>query len=172
MVGAEDILKKAISINSFWQSGMKSQEPLFECGSDSHVGQGSLWACVLQKLNARMASAYSHGDLPRACSQEAAACSQDDRVPTRRRITGKARDPCAAVQDPLPWSAVELPPDSHAGAFRNVPTARPAYTEWEVSNIKRRCSLIRRLGEGTYGRVYVGKYVGEAGHVSRPPGCQ
>ena len=38
--------------------------------------------------------------------------------------------------------------------------------EWEVSDIKRRCSLIRNLGEGTYGRVYVGKYIGEADHVA------
>ena len=159
-VCADDILRNAIGINTYWQTGKNSDESLCERGSDAHVGQGSLWASVLQKLNATMASAGSHDDMPAACSQNA------DRLPTRRRLRSKVCDPCATVPDPLPWSAVEQPPDSYVGAFRNAPTARPAHMDWEMSNIKRRCTLIRSLGEGTYGRVYVGKYTGDACHVA------
>ena len=125
---------------------------------------GSVWACVLQKLNATMASVGEPIDT--SCVHHVSACSQDDRRPARRRISNKARDPYAAVPDPLPWSTVELPPDSHVCAFRNKPTARPACVDWEISDIKRRCFLIRRLGEGTDGQVYAGKYTGEADHVA------
>jgi hypothetical protein len=173
-VCADDILRDAIGINAFWYKHKGCDVR----GSDTHVGPNSLWARVLQKLNLRMLAnatmdaARTSGLQPgrvlqtAACSQDAAACSQDDRPPARRRKKDKVPDPYAAVEDPLPWSAVELPPGSHLGGFRSTPAARPASTEWEVSDIKRRCSLIRDLGEGTYGRVYVGKYIGERDQVA------
>ena len=85
-----------------------------------------------------------------------------DGLPGRRRLRRKVHDPLAAVKDPLPWSAVELAHDSHVAAFRIGLAAAPLLMDWEVSDIKRRCSLIRNLGEGTYGKVYISKYTGKA----------
>ena len=157
-VTADDILHAAVGINTYWQSGMATDEPLFERGSDAHVASGSLWARILQKLKAKMGA---------ACSQDnelggGEACSH----PTKRRLTQKARDPRAAVADPLPWSTIEPPPDSHCSAFQTASATRPARCEWENSSIKRRCSLIRNLGEGTYGKVFIGKYTGEVDTVA------
>ena len=156
-VTARDIMKDAIGVNTYWQSGKDSVVSLVERGSDANVGDGSVWADVLHQLNVIMTTAIS---------QCASASSQNDDAPPRRRFSGKTRDPCGQVHDPLPWSAVEPVRDSHGGAFRSAATGRPASTEWEMSDIKRRCSLVRRLGEGSYGRVYSGKYTGEAREVA------
>ena len=165
-VCAEEVVRNAIGLNSYWQSGKGSDEPLFERGSDAHVQHGSLWAGVLQRLNAIMTTACSHDGQTVDADQDAQASSQSDHGPARRRIRDKTHDPCAPVQNPLPWSAVEPHPESHVGEFRAVRGSRPACAEWERSDIKRRCSLIRRLGEGTYGRVFIGKYEGEAREVA------
>ena len=163
-VCADDILKDAIGINTFWQSGWHAEQTLFDRGSDAHVGSGSLWACLLQKLNATMASACSHVDP--SCGQDMPACSHDGHPAARRRKRRKGRDPCAAVQNPLPWSQVEIPPDSHLAGFRNGRAATSSLMDWEHNDIKRRCTLIKRLGEGTYGNVYVAKYIGDADLVA------
>ena len=101
-----------------------------------------------------------------SCSQRDSPCRRGlqpgDGLPGRRRLKRKVHDPLAAVKDPLPWSAVELAHDSHVVAFRIGLAAAPLLMDWGLSDIKRRCSLIRNLGEGTYGKVYIGKYIGEA----------
>lgn len=38
--------------------------------------------------------------------------------------------------------------------------------EWQATRIRQRCQLIEKLGNGTYGDVYVGRYLGEALQVA------
>jgi len=46
--------------------------------------------------------------------------------------------------------------------FRNQMHARKVSEYWEESDIKNRVQLIRKLGSGTYGTCYSGKYKGES----------
>ena len=120
LVSSDDILQNAIAIKSFWQQSgrvnqnlIRADAPFFERGSHTHVKVGSLWQCLLNKLNATMAAfSCSHGDPP--CRR---GLQPGDGLPGRRRLRRKVHDPLAAVKDPLPWSAVELPLDSHTAVF-------------------------------------------------------
>lgn len=38
--------------------------------------------------------------------------------------------------------------------------------EWRATNIRQRCQLVEKLGEGTYGHVYAGRYRAEAAGVA------
>ena len=83
----------------------------------------------------------------------------------RRRHSEKTRDPTGDVTDPLPWSSVEPHPDSRAAGFCQRPSC-PLLAEWQSTQIRQRCQLSQKLGSGTYGDVYAGKYIGEALQVA------
>lgn len=82
-------------------------------------------------------------------------------IETRRRVKGKFSDPRKPVIEPLQWSVAENGVDSRAMAFACGAAVRPAMDAWHDCDIKRHCQLIRQLGDGTYGKVFAGKYVGE-----------
>ena len=90
-----------------------------------------------------------------------AACSHEDSQ-TRRRFRSKCPDPAADVKHPLDWADVEEPRRGQRHAeFSNQLGGRTTLQHWQESDIKLRVQLIRKLGHGTYGTCYSGKYKGE-----------
>ncbi len=107
-----------------------------------------------------------------------AACSQSG-----PRFFSKQRDPAAPVLNPLPWSRLEFPPENIGGGTAGFALSRLEFSTrkrssdgnyledlgytlhandlWMSSPIRQSVELIRKLGDGTFGNVYTGKYLGE-----------
>ena len=81
----------------------------------------------------------------------------------------KTADPSNDVQNPLPWSRLQTQAEEVRGgvvSFAMAKAQQPMFAGWEASDIKRHCQIIQKLGDGTYGRVYAGKYKGECKQVA------
>ena len=149
-------LHDAVGFSSFWQSGKTGHGDLCSRGSHARVCAGSWWAQLLRHLDKRMEHQLRPGN-DRAIGLQPVS---------RRRHSKKKRDPTGDVTDPLPWSSVEPHPDSRAAAFCQRPERVPLLAEWQSTQIRQRCQLSHKLGRGTYGDVYAGKYIGEALQVA------
>lgn len=167
----DQIMKKAVGINSFWQSGKGALDsaghssPLFARGSHERVQPCSLWGELIVRLKEMMSSRAKQ----QGVSSKRSIVNEPGLQPEcsgRRRLRGKMNDPVGPVQQPLPWQGVELAPGSAVDLFRSHEAEKNAMSVWHTCDIRRRCELIRPLGEGTYGEVYEAKYIGESETVA------
>jgi hypothetical protein len=175
-VSLESILANAWGVNTFWVTGKNDNRSLFERGSHSQVRPNSLWCRMLNELNAKL----DRGLQP-APGLIIAVDSDSGLQPARRpyttdwsglqparrvRFKGKQPDPCLPVQNPLPWSVVENAAGTPTTDFRMRPHANPVLAAWDDSTIKKSCRLIRKIGSGTFGRVYLAKSFGQQENVA------
>ena len=159
-VTAQTILEKSVACNSYWPSGKNSTETLCDRGAHTRVRPGSLWDELLRSMRVMISA---KGGL-----QPAGTTSMRNQrgLQPRRRLRGKTPDPCADVLHPLPWADVEPHPGQAVFDFRWQMTERPMSTDRGRCYIKLRLQLVRRLGQGTSGICFAGKYRGEAREVA------
>jgi len=154
-VTASGIIHCAVAVNGNWQTSKKSGLSLVERGSHSRVQARSLWSDLLRAL------------AEKACSQTLQPSPQPSQeclqpaLKHRRMLMFKVVDPEKPIADPLPWIAVEPHESCRSWAFHYRLAARSDWDRWKESNMRTNCQLIRNLGEGAYGKVFVAKYVKE-----------
>ena len=97
--------------------------------------------------------------------QPEAACNQAAHLLYKGlslRLTRKQADPNKPVTAPISWETV-APDFSQYSLPQTLSFNSPMF---QGSHIHRRLQLGENIGEGSYGKVYRGKYVGECGHVA------
>ena len=182
------VLGQSVGVNSHWQSGKGATTSMFERGSHDRVFAGSLWSQLTQMLETKMRVAPRVEVRPAATSQtpgaaciqdvvssqsaargQDAACSQGAATSSlrpSRRLRSKTFDPHADVRHPVPWSEAAPLHGTRAASFCSQLGRLSACGAWDACHIKQRCQLIQQCGDGTYGKVYAGKYIGESEKVA------
>ena len=162
-VSVKSIFQLSMGVNTYWQSGKHNDAPALERGSHKQVASGSLWCLFLEELRKRMVdtdvgSQPAHASVRKNAGRTSRA--------TKLRLFVKCRDPFADVLLPLPWSELQPAQDSRAAVLRMESQGPTVFEAWMRSGIQNRCQLIRHLGEGAYGKVFLAKYRNESGMVA------
>lgn len=175
-VSMDSIFAHTWGVNTFWVTGKNDTRSLFERGSHTQVHPNSLWCRMLHQLNSiidfrqrsarRLTSAVASGSGLQPARRPYTTDWGGLRPARRVRFKGKQPDPCLPVQNPLPWSVVETVAGTPTADFQMRMHANPVLATWDDSAIKTTCSLIRKIGSGTYGRVYLANSFGSLDNVA------
>ena len=130
----QELQKSAWAVRSDWQSGKGSAQTMFERGSHKHIVVGSFWDNMLK---------WARGKFPQLTDVELSADPEK-----KRRVTSKSAPDY--LLPALPWP---MPP-----SLAVLPRTSAVYPDWESSHVRSQVELVRRLGSGTYGVTYLGRY--------------